>query len=100
MPFMLRQILEQIPLPSLRYYAVVSSAVLVAHVAYCYYLIQSTVHNPPIETNSTNHTDLPGNATVAELPSLTAMLLSQPLSRLVRRELTERVALHIDLSRY
>ncbi|CAF1118572.1 unnamed protein product [Adineta ricciae] len=69
MPINLRHSFNRIPLPSLPYYTLISSTLLVGHVFYLHQSIQSNVSNSLADTNITNHSILNANQTIVATDS-------------------------------
>ncbi len=85
MPLRLRHVLDRLPLPSLRYYTLISSSILFGNIFYFHHLIQINIKN---ETNS-NETIFFSDAkpfSFAYIETLLSIIISQTLSLLVRKK--------------
>jgi hypothetical protein len=86
MPLRLRHLLDRLPLPSLRYYTLISTSLLFSNIFYFHHLIQTNVEN------STNETMTNGSIFVSDakpfsfeyIQTLLSIIISQSLSLLVR----------------
>ncbi len=84
MPLRLRHVLDRLPLPSLRYYTLISTSILFGNIFYFHHLIQINIKN---ETNS-NETIFFSDAkpfSFAYIETLLSIIISQTLSLLVRK---------------
>ena len=85
MPLRLRHILDRLPLPSLRYYTLISTSILFGNIFYFHHLIQTNIKN---ETNS-NETIFFSDAkpfSFTYIETLLSIVISQTLSLLVRKK--------------
>jgi len=92
MPIRLRHILDRLPLPSLRYYTLISTSILVGNIFYFHHLIQTNVEN------STNETITNGSIFFSDakpfsfeyIQTLLSIIISQSLSLLVKMIISKK----------
>jgi len=88
MPLRLRHILDRLPLPSLRYYTLISTSILFGNILYFHHLIQINIQNSTNETltnGSIFFTDAKPFS-FAYMETLLSIIISQSLSLLVREK--------------
>jgi hypothetical protein len=85
MPLRLRHILDRLPLPSLRYYTLISTSLLFSNILYFHHLIQTNVDNEP-STNGSIFISDAKPISLAYVQTLSSIILSQSLSLLVRKK--------------
>ncbi|CAF1396543.1 unnamed protein product, partial [Rotaria sordida] len=96
MPLHLQHIFDQIPLPSLQYYTIISTSLLFGNIFYVHHLMQSNKNDSSIIINSTNETIINGpinNQTIfysiekhfsfAYIRTLVSIIISQSFSLLI-----------------
>ncbi|UJR08649.1 hypothetical protein I4U23_012908 [Adineta vaga] len=85
MPLRLRHVLDRLPLPSLRYYTLISTSLFFGNIFYYHHLIQTNVINSTNET-LTNGTKIFSDEkpfSLAYMQTLFSIILSQSLSLLI-----------------
>lgn len=82
MPVRLRHILDRLPLPSLQYYTLMSTSILVGNIFYVHQLVQTSEKNQTA-TNETIFFSEEKPFSLAYMKSLFSIMISQSLSLLV-----------------
>ncbi len=85
MPLRLRHILDRLPLPSLRYYTLISTSIFFGNIFYFHHLIQTNLKNETI-TNETIFISDAKPLSLAYIETLFSIIISQSLSLLVRQQ--------------
>jgi autocrine motility factor receptor len=82
MPLRLRHILDRLPLPSLRYYTLISTSILVGNIFYFHHLIQTNLKNETISNETIFFSDAKPFS-LAYMETLLSIIISQSLSLLI-----------------
>jgi len=84
MPLRFRDVLDRLPLPSLRYYTLISTSILFGNILYFHHLIQTNIKNETL-SNETIFISDAKPFSFEYIQTLLSIIISQSLSLLVKK---------------